>query len=167
MAAVIKTIKLDRNEVIATAQAIYEVRGTSLEKISKMLGVHVETVKKWKRKGVWKDREAELPKVLELTRQKTIEMFAKQGMPPERAVDLMIEGMEDQQVEIVNEVDDSGKSHKVAKTVFEGHKSYKTRHKFQHDYHLLTGQIGGSGKVELNNNGTGTVNVMVNLPEKK
>jgi len=163
-----KALKVTKVQLKTNAQLMYEIKGMTLTDIGKALGITRVTLGKWKKKGGWKERGEDLPEVVEMTRQKTIEMFAEQGMPPERAAGLMIEGMtQPREGRVVEQKFDRKQGKIVDKVAFKGHKDFKVRHKFQHDYMLMTGQIGGSSKMELNNNGTGTVNVMVNLPEKK
>lgn len=172
MAAVVKKLNIDRNQIIATAQAMHEVRGTSLAEISKIIGVSKTSIQKWKTKYQWKSKKADLPKVIDLTRQTFIEGMAKEGMPPEKALKLMVKGMTEpktdqiveKQVERNKKGDLISKEYRVA---FEGFADEGIRHKYHHDYMLAAGLIGNSKGLEINNNGEGSVNIQVNLAAKK
>lgn len=162
----INKVTLGRNEVLALAKVMYEVKGNSLKEIGEVFGVSHNAVKKWKQREGWADRKSKLPEVVEITRQKFLDTMAQKGMPPERAADLLIQGMTEPMTgQILAEPDKKGGQVEV---LHPGTADYKARQKHLHDYLVLAGLIGNNGNgMQVNNSADGTVNIQVNIPTKE
>jgi len=145
------------------ARYLREMRGRTWNSISEELGVPVRTLQSWGEKEVWKERGATAPEMEQFTRARFMELAAANGMPKTKAVQLLVEGMTKPIVETTQDkVTEEGEIISEAKTL----PDYATRHKFQKDYWVLAGLYSTNKQMEINNNGEGTVNVQVIIPEK-
>lgn len=146
------------------AKFLREVKGMTWPAVSEETGVPERTLQSWAEKEVWKAKGEDAVQVEEFTRQRFLELTAANGMPKQKAVELLVEGMTVPTVEtVVEEIDDKGKPEAKKKIA----PDYNTRHKYQKDYWTLSGLYSTNKQMEINNQGSGTVNVQVILPEKK
>ena len=159
----LEVASIGRTELLAVAKAMWEVQGLSARIIAENCGVSVGSIEKWKVKYNWMKKGNDADKVENLTRLKFMDLLSEQGMPPERAAKLLVEGMTKPQQDQIIDIDPKTKKPKV---LFKGTPDYKARHKYHHDYLVMTGLIGNNKSLEVNNNGEGSVNIMVNLPPK-
>ena len=162
MVAPLKKVEMSKLEAVSYAQMLYEMKGVSLVKIAQSMGITRKTVTKWRDKHKWLEKGKEIQKVTSLTRDKFMNHLSDLGMPPEKAAKLLVEGMTKPMQDQVIGTDKDGK----ATTLYKGNKDYKARHKFHHDYLVMTGLLGNNKTLEVNNNGEGSVNIQVNLPSK-
>lgn len=140
-------------------RCMHEVDGFNLAQIAKKTEVPLRTVKAWKIRYGWLTKGQDRPEVQALTRQLFIEECAKQGMPPEEAIKLLVKGMTMPADEVLDP--DTGK-------VLASRPDYRTQHKYQKDYWSMAGMLGGQGRgMEVHAGEGGTVNIQVNLPGKE
>ena len=142
------------------AQAMYEIEGMSSREISEELGIGKNTVLNWKRKELWKKRGADVALVNQLTRQNFLEKIAKQGMPTEKALQVLIDGMNNPNTEEVIGVDGDGKA--IVRTT----PDHATIHKYMKEFFKMAGMMDAPGK-DTNSftaGEGGVLNVQVNLP---
>jgi transposase len=157
------------------ARVMWEVEGYTMPQIAEIMCKSLSAVEKWSRVMKWRSKR-EIKEsgnrgpsaVLELTRQKTIELLAERGMPPERAIDILIQGMTTPELTpevIEGEEDVFG----TKKQVVVRRPDHKTIHKFLHDYFVIKGDIGNGSEGQGTSGGKGpmNINVQVNLPGKK
>lgn len=163
----VNNLQISRASAVTVAKLMYEIEGVSLPKIATNVGVSLNCVKKWKNKDNWLAKGVKAPEVAELTRQRFTNMLAEAGMPPEKAAALLVAGMTTPMKDQVIEPDTNKKTGKTTmKTLSEGVPDHGIRHKYHHDYMLAVGMIGNNSSLQVNNQGTGSVNVQVNLPAK-
>lgn len=157
-------------EVKDIAHILYRVKGLSIRKIAKRLGIPNETVSHWKRTLGWKteERGIDKPKVQELTRALYIEKMAEAGMPLEKAVELQVEGMTQPRVVVPNPIASlPAQEGEEPPQPYIEEPDYNTRHKYQKDYWVMVGLHGnGQKSMEVSAGAGGVVNIQVNIPEK-
>lgn len=142
------------------ARAMYEVEGQSVREISEELGIGKHAVLNWKKKEVWKKKGADIEKVQYLTTQNFMERMAERGVPPEKALDLLADGMLNPSTDEIIGLDED------KKPIIQSTKDYNTMHKYQKDYwkmaRMLDGPAKGVGGITAGEGGV--VNVQVNIP---
>lgn len=155
--------KYDEN-IRASARALWEISALPTREIAEKLGVAKDTISRWAEKENWLDKnlvkEAVIP---EITRSLLLEKLANQGLPPEVAMQAMVDGLTKPEEEIAAVKAEDGS------VVMEGVVDYKTRHKYLETYLKLTGITGGNSNsgLNLNNTGEGNINVIVEIPALK
>jgi hypothetical protein len=139
---------------------MYEIEGKTFEKIANEIGTGSSTILSWAKKENWLAKGAESGAVAKFTRDKFVESMAKRGMPSERAMDLLIDGMQNPEIVSVIGIDADDKPIESKKP------DYNTRHKYQKDYWKMAGMMDkpGDSLGGITAGEGGTVNVMVNLP---
>ena len=80
-------------EMHELAKFKYEVQGKGATEISKELNIEAQTIARWKTKEKWLAKGSENEKLKMLTRQTFMEKCIDLGMPSDRAIKLLIEGM--------------------------------------------------------------------------
>ena len=149
------------------ARWMRETEGLSYPEISKTTGIPERTLQSWAQKEVWKKKGEDAPLVEQWTRTRFLELAAANGMPKQRALGLLVEGMTKPVIETTEEKEVIGEDGQVSyKKEFKQLPDYATRHKFQKDYWVLAGMYSTNKQMEINNQGEGTVNVQVIIPEK-
>ena len=158
-----KPYTIDKTQAKATAKAMFEIQGLSHDEISLKTGFSKSIIKQWSYKEKWMENRALLvPKVEELTRQKFLELASAQGLPPERAISALIEGLTQANKDYV-----VGEKNGKIETLFEGKPDFAVRQKYLNTYMQVSGLIGNNvGNSGINVNGEGTVNVQINMPSK-
>lgn len=146
------------------ARYLHEMEGYSLPRISEETNIPVRTLASWKEKEVWKKKGADVEKVNMWTRERFLELSAANGMPKQKAVALMVQGMTEPSIETAPAiVDEEGTEVVKAKNT----PDFNTRNRYQKDYWNLTGMMGGGGKgMDIHPEAGGTVNIQVNIPDK-
>lgn len=150
-------------------RAMWEVQGLTMPQIGAALGKSLGAIEKWSRQEGWA-KKSDLRKagmggeVRELTRQKFLDHLAEAGMPPERAAQIMVQGMTEPSV-TKTELSKNSDGEIVENVVVQ--KDHKVIHKYLHDYLLAADAIGGTPSSSTPAGGHGSINIQVNIPEKR
>ena len=159
------------------AKYLWEVEALTAREISEIVGASEKAIGQWAITYKWLSkreiRAIERGEILpetrgsnlavqsrELTRQNFLNIMAKKGMPPEKVLDLLIDGLKNPKTkpfEITRKDPETGKM--VKKLVRD--KDYKTRHKYLQEYLNISGLSSPSVS-----SGDTQVNVQINLPSK-
>lgn len=153
---------------------MWEVQGLTMPQIALSMGKSTSAIEKWSRVMNWK-KKSELKKegntgglaVREMTRQKFLDILSDRGMPPEKAIDILVKGMTEPELEPT--ILEGGKDvfdQQLPDTIIR-HKDHKTIHKYLHDYFIIGGAIGNPDKDSGGLKGLGSINIQVNIPVKK
>lgn len=150
------------------ARNMWEIQGLTMRQIAKVMGKSLGAIEKWGRVMDWM-KKADLKEnvgveVRELTRKKFLDQLAEAGLPSERITELFIEGLTKPMADQVVELDPKTKEYK---TVHKGNPDYKTRHKYHHDYMIAAGLIGNPQDQVRGPGQGGSINIQVNIPEKR
>lgn len=142
------------------ARCMYEIEGLNLTQIEGEIGVTSKTLGEWKQKEQWLVKGAESDKVEYLTREIFVKKLIERGMPVDRAIDLLIEGMTKPSHDVVAGLDENDKP------VVHSTPDYKVRQTYQKDFWKMTGMMDTLNKdgFGIHAGKGGTVNVQVNLP---
>jgi len=156
-------VLLGLEQVQNMARAMWEVQGLTVPDIARQVSKSVSAVEKWKAKQGWLKKTELAGELQELTKQKFLNQLADAGMPSERAAKLLITGMTRPRQDQISETDPkTGRT----KMTFRGNPDYKTRHKYLHDYLLVAG-VAGSPERQAGPGQGGSINIQVNIPEKR
>lgn len=158
---VISTPRYDEN-MRAAARTLWEITGKSAAEIGEKLDITAKTVYTWADKYDWADRKLiEKEVVPEITRSLLLEKLAEKGLPPERVMEALADGIIKPEEEITAIKAEDGSVELI------GVVDYKTRHKYIETYLKFTGMVGGGGgqgNLTINNNEGGKILVENRIP---
>ena len=150
------------------ARNMWEIQGLTMSQIAKVMGKSLGAIEKWGRVMDWMKKsdlkENVGAEVRELTRKKFLDQLAEAGLPSERITELFVEGLTTPMQGEIVELDSKTKKYKVAHP---GTPDHKTRHKYHHDYMIAAGLIGNGTEQARGPGQGGSINIQVNIPEKR
>lgn len=161
-----KNVGLSSPELQELARVMYEVQGRTLVEIAPLVGKSRATLEKWSSSLGWSKRGSNRVSLQENARQKFLDVLTELEFTPDKAMQALVQGLtEPMKAPVVIEDGEDSKGKIKYKTIVEP--DHGTRHKFMQTYLQLNNITGQGSQPPSHNNGVGSINIQVNIPEKE